>query len=58
MYGVFWFSVVPDPPSIVLSEKNQRSLETKKREVMELFAQITKEDVTLNNYISRSRPAS
>lgn len=58
MYGVFWFSVVPDPPFIVLSEKNQRSLETKKREVMELFAQITKEDVTLNNYISRSRPAS
>ena len=32
-----------------------RSLETKKKELMALFAEITKDDVTLNNYISRSK---
>ena len=32
-----------------------RSLETKKKDLMALFAEITKDDVTLNNYISRSK---
>ena len=32
-----------------------RSLEAKKKEVMLLFTKITKEDVSLNNYITRGK---
>ncbi|CAL1156374.1 unnamed protein product [Cladocopium goreaui] len=38
-----------------LSMDTSQSLETKKKDLMALFAEITKDDVTLNNYISRSK---
>ena len=38
-----------------LCRTSQRSLEAKKNEVMGLFAQCTQDDVTLNNYLTRSK---